>query len=374
MPDAFRRRIEALLAPADIRVNGDRPWDLQVHDEALFRRVLAYGTLGFGEAYMDGWWDCAAIDEMTARAWRADLPARLKPWRDLPRILQARLSNVQRGLRSFAVGRQHYDIGNELYAHMLDERMMYSCGYWRRARTLDEAQTAKLDLVCRKLDLRPGQRVLDIGCGWGGAARYIAEQHDVEVVGVTVSEQQANLARERTASLPVTISLCDYRDVQESFDRIYSIGMFEHVGYRNYATYFEVVRRCLAADGLSLLHTIGSRRSTTRTDPWIARYIFPNSMLPSASQITAASEGRLVLEDWHNFGVDYDRTLMAWHRNAEAAWSQLDPQRYDERFRRMWRYYLLTCAGAFRARTLQLWQVVFSRDGLAGGYQPEGIR
>lgn len=374
MPDAYRSRIEALLAPADIRVNGDRPWDLQVHHEALFRRVLAYGTLGFGEAYMDGWWDCAAIDEMTARAWRANLPARLKPWRDLPRIIQARLSNVQRGLRSFAVGKRHYDIGNELYSHMLDERMMYSCGYWRRAHTLDEAQTAKLDLVCCKLDLQPGQRVLDIGCGWGGAARYIAERHDVEVVGVTVSEQQAKLARERTASLPVTIRLCDYRDMREPFDRIYSIGMFEHVGYRNYATYFDVVRRCLAADGLSLLHTIGSRRSTTRTDPWIARYIFPNSMLPSASQITAASEQRMVLEDWHNFGVDYDRTLMAWHRNAEAAWPQLDPQRYDERFRRMWRYYLLTCAGAFRSRTLQLWQIVFSRDGLSGGYQPEGIR
>ena len=374
MADVYRRSIESLLEPADIRVGGDRPWDLRVHHERLFARVLAHGTLGLGEGYVEGWWDCPAIDEMVLRAWRARLPERIRPWRDLPRMLQARLFNLQRGRRAYVIGKHHYDIGNDLYQRMLGRRMIYSCAYWRDAQTLDDAQEAKLALICDKLQLQPGQRVLDIGCGWGGAAQFAAERYGVEVVGVTVSQQQAEMARERVAGLPVEIRLCDYRRLDERFDRIFSIGMFEHVGYRNYAHYFEVVRRCLADDGLFLLHTIGSPRSLTRTDPWIARYIFPNSMLPSAQQVTRASEGHLVMEDWHNFGADYDRTLMCWYDNCEAAWSELDRNRYGDAFQRMWRFYLLSCAGAFRARHLQLWQVVFSKHGWPGGYRPVGIR
>jgi cyclopropane-fatty-acyl-phospholipid synthase len=141
------------------------------------------------------------------------------------------------------------------------------------------------------------------------------------------------------------------------------------VGWRNHRAFFLAVRRLLREDGLLLLHTIGGNRSVHHTDPWIGRHIFPGSMLPSAAQITAAAEGLLVLEDWHSFGPDYDRTLMAWHANCERAWPRLDGQRYDERFRRMWRYYLLSCAGAFRARRNQLWQLVFSPRGRPGGYR-----
>lgn len=370
---ALRRIVERILAPADIRVGGDRPWDIHVHDDRLYRRVLTAGTLGLGEAYMDGWWTCGALDQMVDRAQRAGVGGPLRSPTKAVREARARVRNAQSRRRSFDVGERHYDIGNDLYERMLDSRMIYSCGYWSTASDLDEAQEAKLALVAAKLRLEPGMRVLDIGCGWGGAAQFLAERHGCEVVGLTVSREQAELARRRCAGLPVEIRVQDYRDLDERFDRVYSIGMFEHVGVTNYATYMSGVRRCLKdPDGLALLHTIGGLRSTHVTDAWIERYVFPNSMLPSAAQITRAAEGRLIVEDWHTFGADYDPTLMAWHANVTAAWDDLP--RYDERFRRMWEYYLLTSAGSFRARVLQLWQVVFSRDGLPEAYRPPGIR
>jgi cyclopropane-fatty-acyl-phospholipid synthase len=369
----LRRHFEQLVEPADIRIGGDRPWDVRVHDDRLFARVLSQGTLGLGEAYMDGWWDCDAIDEMVHRAHRSEIGRRLTSPMTLLRVVEAKALNLQRGQRAFEVGERHYDVGNDLYRRMLDRRMIYSCAYWRDAGDLDAAQEAKLALIRHKLQLEPGMRVLDIGCGWGGAAKYLAERAGCSVVGLTVSRQQAIHANAQCADVDVEIRLQDYRDVDEQFDRVYSIGMFEHVGVKNYATYMETVRRCLPdPQGLTLLHTIGGNRSSNRTDPWMDRYIFPNSMLPSASQITKATEGLLTLEDWHNFGPDYDRTLMAWHRNITAAWDDL--RAYDERFRRMWDFYLLVSAGGFRARYLQLWQVVLSRDGLTDVYGPPGIR
>jgi cyclopropane-fatty-acyl-phospholipid synthase len=286
--------------------------------------------------------------------------------------LRARLLNLQAGRRTYAVGERHYDLGNDLFEAMLGQRMVYSCGYWRDAETLDQAQEGKLDLVCRKLGLRPGMRVLDIGCGWGEALKFAVERYGVSGVGITISHEQAEYARNLCADLPIEIRLQDYRELcgddrEERFDRSFSIGMFEHVGVKNYRTYFEVARRCLAADGLFLLHTIGSNISVRQTDPWIGRYIFPNSMLPSAAQITVACEDLFVFEDWHGFGTDYDRTLQAWRHNIEQAWDSLPP-RYDERFRRMWRYYLAAAMAAFRSRRTQVWQLVLSPEGVPGGY------
>jgi cyclopropane-fatty-acyl-phospholipid synthase len=370
----LRTHFERLAECADIRIDGDRPWDIQVHDERLFQRVLAHGTLGLGEAYMDHWWDCESLDELVRRAQASDLPRKLMSPTTILRVAQAKVMNLQSKRRAFEIGERHYDIGNDLYGRMLDSRMIYSCGYWRRADTLDAAQEAKLMLIAHKLQLEAGMRVLDIGCGWGGAAQFFAEKYGCEMVGVTVSREQASLARERCGGLPVDIRLQDYRELDEQFDRVYSIGMFEHVGVKNYATYMDVVRRCLAdGDGLSLLHTIGGLRSRNQTDPWIERYIFPNSMLPSIAQIARAAEGRLVIEDLHNFGPDYDRTLMTWKSNVDAHWGELE-QRYDDRFKRMWDWYLLSSAGSFRARKLQLWQFVMSRDGVAGGYRADDIR
>ncbi len=365
--NGFRGRVEELLSLADVRVGGDRPWDVQVHDERTYSRVLAEGTLGVGESYMDGWWDCEALDELVARVRRSDVDKALKPWADVLRVAWAKLINLQSLSRAFRSSRHHYDLGNELFERMLDRRMIYSCGYWACATTLDQAQEAKLELVCRKLGLQPGMRVLDIGCGWGGAARFAAERYGVEVVGITVSEQ-AEFADELCRGLPVEIRVQDYREVEGEFDRIFSLGMFEHVGCKNYDVFFAVIRRCLKGDGIALLHTIGSNRTAARIDPWTDRYIFPNSMLPSAKQITDATEGEYVIEDWHNFGADYDKTLLQWHRNFEAAWPDLR-QIYDERFHRMWRYYLLSCAGSFRARKIQLWQIVLSPQGVPGGYR-----
>ncbi|MCC6564086.1 cyclopropane fatty acyl phospholipid synthase [Candidatus Uhrbacteria bacterium] len=365
--DRLRARIEGLLDGTDVRINGERPWDLRVNDERLYARVLSDGTLGFGEAYMDGWWDCEAIDEMIDRLLRYDVRPKLGMNAALVRdAVHARFVNRQDKRRAFHVGERHYDIGNDLYRAMLDRRMVYTCGYWKNATTLDEAQEAKLDLVCRKIGLKPGQRVLDIGCGWGSFAKFAAEKYGAHVVGITVSKEQVKLAQETCAGLPVEIRLQDYRDVRETFDHVISLGMFEHVGYKNYRTYFEVARRCLKDGGLFLLHTIGGNVSAKSTDPWIDKYIFPNSMIPSAAQITNAAEGLFVMEDWHNFGTDYDKTLMEWYRNVEARWSELSD--YDERFRRMWRYYLLSCAASFRVRVNQLWQIVYSKNGIVGGY------
>ena len=366
MGGGLQRRVTALLHEAGIQAGGSRPWDIRIHDPRFHARVLAQGSLGLGESYMDGWWDAPSLDGLLVKLLEARLDQRVHGSGELWDGLKARLLNLQRGQRSFEVGRRHYDLGNDLYRQMLGERLVYSCGYWPRAGNLDQAQLDKLDLICRKLGLTPGMRVLDIGCGWGEALKYAAERYGIHGVGVTISQEQADYARQLCAGLPVEIRLQDYRELDERFDAILSVGMFEHVGVKNYRTYFDVARRCLHEQGLFLLHTIGTNISRDRTDPWISRYIFPNSMLPSAAQITAAMEGRFVLEDWHNFGTDYDLTLQAWRDNTEAAWEQLDA-RYDERFRRMWRFYLSSSMATFRTRRSQLWQLLLSPNGVPGG-------
>lgn len=363
----FQDRLQTLLSDADVRIDGSRAWDLQINDPHLPSRVLAGGSLGLGESYMDGWWDAASLDGFLFHLLDARIDQRTHSLAELWDGLRAHLLNLQKGHRAFEVGERHYDLGNDLYRAMLGKRLVYSCGYWRQAENLDDAQKAKLDLICRKLGLRPGMRVLDIGCGWGEALKFAAERYGVSGVGITISREQAVFARELCAGLPIEIRVQDYREVEEPFDRILSVGMFEHVGVKNYRTYFEVARRCLSDEGLFLLHTIGGNQSVTHTDPWIGRYIFPNSMLPSAAQIATAVEDVFVIEDWHNFGTDYDRTLQAWRANIESAWDSL-PARYDERFRRMWRYYLAASMAAFRARRIQLWQLVLSPRGVAGGY------
>lgn len=362
----LRQRLERLLAHADVRIDGERDWDLQMRDPRLPMRLLAQGSLGLGESYMDGWWDARSLDGLLFHLLDVRIDERVRGVAAYLDGLRAQLFNLQTRSRSFTVGERHYDLGNDLYAAMLGKRLVYSCGYWREANTLDEAQEAKLDLVCRKLGLQPGMHVLDIGCGWGEALKFAAERYGVSGVGVTISREQADYARRLCVGLPIEIRVQDYRELDETFDRIFSIGMFEHVGVKNYRRYFEVARACLREDGLFLLHSIGSNQSRHHTDPWIARYIFPNSMLPSTAQIARAVEDVFVIEDWHGFGPDYDRTLQAWRDNIEAAWPRLPP--YDERFRRMWRFYLAGSMASFRARRIQLWQVVLSPRGVRGGY------
>ncbi|MDD5456420.1 MAG: cyclopropane fatty acyl phospholipid synthase [Candidatus Margulisbacteria bacterium] len=361
------QELQTILAPRDIKIDGKRPWDIQIHDKRNFVTALSRGTLGLGESYIQGIWDCQKLDKLTYLFLKDRINNQIKNIHIALYMLWGRLWNYQSSKRAFQVGQLHYDLGNDLFENMLDKRMIYSCAYWKDARTLEKAQEAKLELICRKLKLQPGMKVLDIGCGWGGLAKYMAENYNVNVVGITISKEQAQLARENCNGLPVEIKLQDYRKLEGQFDAIVSVGMFEHVGYKNYSTYMKIVRRLLKDDGLFLLHTIGGNDSKTRGEPWLEKYIFRNGMLPSIQWIAKASEKVLVMEDWQNFGAYYDQTLMAWDKNFEKNWPKLK-EHYSDTFYRMWRYYLLTCAGAFRARNIHLWQIVFSKQGYKGVY------
>ncbi len=356
---------------AGITINGDDPWDMQVHSGEVYRRILTQGSLGLGESYMDGLWDSDSLDELFCRLLRADIEERLggvARIRLLLAALRQQLFNLQSSRRAFQVGEQHYDVGNDVFEGMLDSSMSYSCGYWHQADTLRQAQWNKMDMICRKLNLQPGDELLEIGCGWGGLARHAAMHYGVKVTGITVSKQQEWLARTRCAGLPVTIKLMDYRELDGKYDKVVSVGMFEHVGPKNYPVYFDAVSRLLKDDGLFLLHTIGIHKTSRTVDAWIDKYIFPNGKLPSAAEIAAVLDDRFLIEDWHNFGQDYDRTLMAWWSRFDAAWPRLE-LRYGNRFYRMWKYYLLSCAGFFRSRQGQLWQLVLSKRERSDTYR-----
>ncbi|MDD5184112.1 MAG: cyclopropane fatty acyl phospholipid synthase [Paludibacter sp.] len=367
--------IRSILNSAGVEINGSGEADIQIHHPDFYRRVIRDGTLGFGESYMDGWWDVKKMDELIYRVLYASLDEKVNRGNLFFYYLGSLFVNYGKKSRAYEVGLKHYDIGNDLFRNMLDKRMAYSCGYWKDAQNLDEAQEAKLDLICRKLDLKPGMKVLDIGCGWGSFCKYAAEKYDVEVVGITVSKEQVDYALADCKGLNVKIKLQDYRDLckeillakEKLFDRGVSVGMFEHVVYKNYRTYMNTVHNILKENGLFLLHTIGANISVHANEPWSNKYIFPNSLVPSIKQISGSSEGLFVMEDWHNFGAHYDKTLMAWFANFERNWDQIKLN-YDERFYRMWKYYLLSSAGSFRARNVQLWQIVFSKKGVSNGY------
>ncbi len=367
-PGILERTYTRLFSNADIRINGRRDWDLLVRDKRLFRRLALQGSLGLGESYVDGWWDSPHLDQFFTHLMSAELDRQVV---NLPRtfaVVSALVRNLQSLGRSGQVGAVHYDIGNDFYREMLDHRMVYTCAYWRDALDLDTAQEHKLELVCRKLHLKPSMTVLDIGCGWGSFARYAAEKYGAKVVGVTISAEQAAYAREYCAGLPVEIRLQDYRFVDQKFDRIVSLGMFEHVGHKNYRTYMECVGRNLTDDGLFILQTVGRIERGTGVDPWVTKYIFPNSEVPTLDRICNAITDRLRLEDLENFGTDYDKTLMAWFENFEHAWPQFEKTMPPD-FYRLWKYYLLLFAGIFRARRLQLWQLVLAPTQCKQGYR-----
>jgi cyclopropane-fatty-acyl-phospholipid synthase len=361
--------IQKLLASAGININGERPWDIQINNDRFYDRVLKQGSLGLGESYMDAWWDVPSLDDFFCRVLKADLEGRIRrDFKALAFILRNWLFNQQRRSKAFEVGEKHYDIGNDLYIAMLGSSLAYSCAYWREAESLDQAQEAKLDLICRKLNLQPGNHVLDIGGGWGNFAKYAAKKYGVKVDVITVSKEQAELGQKFCDGLPVRFLLQDYRQIKGQYDHIVSVGMIEHVGYKNYRTYMAVAAKHLKDDGLFLLHTIGGNKSVKTTDRWIEKYIFPNSMVPSIEQLAKAAENIFVIEDLQNFGGDYDKTLMAWYHNFEKTWPKLK-EKYGDRFYRLWKYYLLSCAGSFRARKNQLWQIVLSKNGVPGGYK-----
>ena len=376
--------VEELFYSSGIKINGNDPWDIQVHNPRFYKRILIDGLLGVGESYMDGDWDAERLELTAYKVCTAGLDRQgIKSWRNVAHAAVVKLMNLQTKKRSKKVGEKHYDIGNELYEMMLDKYMTYSCAYWHQskktpegAKNIDEAQVAKLDLICRKIGLKTNDRVLDIGCGWGSFLKYAAEEYGVQGVGITISKEQAELARKRCAGLPVEIRLQDYRDVNDHFDHIISIGMFEHVGPRNYQAYMRAVHRNLKNDGLFLLHTVGQHTSEIRNDPWSHKYIFPNSQSPSLKQIARASEKLFHIEDVHSFGIDYAPTLEAWYKNFSSNWNKIKEltngngeRKYDERFRRMWDYYLLIAQGFAMSQKISLWQIVLSKNGVEEGYK-----
>ncbi len=365
------RVLVELLEQADVCFNGDRPWDIQVRDDAFYKRVLTSGALGLGEGYMDGLWDSHRLDDLFERMLKADLDEKLKglfKLRLMGDLIKQLLFNPQSIGRAFQIGEHHYDTGNDLFEAMLDSSMSYSCGYWEHAENLEQAQQNKLELICRKLQLKAGERLLEVGCGWGGLMKYAAKHYGVEVVGVTVSKEQQQMAQERCKGLPISVELRDYREMSGCYDKVVSVGMFEHVGQKNYQVYFDTISHLLKDDGLFLLHTIGSHKTVKSIEPWFERYIFPNGKLPSAKEVTQVLEGYFLIEDWHNFGADYDHTLMAWWTNFDRAWPKLE-DRYGKRFYRMWKYYLHSCAGFFRSRQGQLWQLVLTKRSYPGVYR-----
>ncbi|OPL11354.1 MAG: cyclopropane-fatty-acyl-phospholipid synthase [delta proteobacterium MLS_D] len=358
-----RKVVEDLLAGTGVEIDGSRPWDIRVRDDRFYGRVLKDGSLGLGEAYMEGWWDCDQIDEFICRILRGKLQEKIRAnIRTILFYIVARLCNLQSLSRAGIIARKHYDLGNELFFSFLDSRNQYSCGYFENTDDLEEAQEKKLELICRKLDLQPDDRLLDIGCGWGGLARYAAEQYGCSVTAVNISEEQIRHAREICKGLPVEVVATDYRRISGHYDKIVSVGMFEHVGRKNYREFMDVVSRSLNDDGVFLLHTIGGNLSRVNCDPWINRYIFPNGMLPSIAQIGKAAEGRFVVEDLHNMGPHYEKTLLCWYDRFQCARDRL-PEKYDDVFKRMWEYYFLSCAGAFRARHIQVWQIAMTKTG-----------
>ena len=327
---SIEEAFKSLLSLAGIELNGPGEADIQVNNPDLYKRVLRKGSLGLGESYMDGWWDVKKLDDFFYHVLSASLDEKVKNWKILPRMLGAIIFNSGKRSKAFEIGERHYDLGNTLFQIMLDKRMVYSCGYWKDAQNIDDAQQAKLDLICRKIYLKQGMKVLDVGCGWGSFCKFAAENYGAEVVGITVSKEQEALGMEQCKGLKVKIILQDYRELNNEtllgvgnfFDRVVSLGMIEHVGYKNFRIFMKTIHRSLKEDGLFLLHTIGGNKSVIATDPWINKYIFPNSMLPSIRQIGASIEDLFVMEDWHSFGNDYDKTLMAWFENFKRSWER----------------------------------------------------
>lgn len=364
----IKKRLHSLIEKAGITINGSNPWDPQVYDDALYMRIAKEGGIGLGESFMDKQWDVEQLDEFYTRVQKiGDDWHWVKKGGDFLLSLKSKLFNMQKGARAYEVGQEHYDLGNDLYQAMLDKRMVYTAGYWKEAQNLDEAQEAKLDLICRKLNLKPGDRVLDIGCGWGSFMKFAAEKYGAVCTGLTVSVEQTKLGEELCEGLPVEFVVMDYQkyEPEEQFDHIVSVEMFEAVGEKNFRTYMECVERWLKDGGRFVLQTIGAPAERSAVDWWIDKYIFPNGVLPTAKQIKIASEGLLVSHDWHDIGKDYDPTLMAWWEQFDAAYPTLDQQKYDERFYRMWKYYLQMCAAGFRTGYLYDWQIVFTKPGVS---------
>lgn len=366
-----------LFKKADITINGSRPWDIQIHNENFYSKLLFHGTIALGESYVDGWWDCDNIEQCIYRLLKADL-INLKtgnfknlgvPLAGKLRLIGPILKNLQSKKTAKYNAKFHYNLGNDLFVAILGKKTMnYSCGYWKNAKTLDEAQTNKMDLICRKLKLESGMKILEIGCGWGNFAKFAAKKYNVNVVGITLSDEQLSYAKKHNSHKNVGFLLQDYRDIKGKFDRIVSIEMIEHVGPKNHKKFMKKTNSCLKKDGLMLIQAISISETVLKNDPWIDKYLFPGAVPMSAKQFCNSSEGLFYILDWHDFTKDYHKTINAWLKNFDDNWSELKSN-YDDRFYRYWKWYLTCCPATALAMTHHLWQVVFGKVDSDKGYE-----
>jgi cyclopropane-fatty-acyl-phospholipid synthase len=367
--------LSKLLAAADVQINGTRPWDMQVHNESTYARILKDGDLGAGESYMEGWWDCQQLGVMIEKVLRADVMSKVQ----LSLVDKAKaVWSMLTGSKSTGSSKEqlcyHYDIGNDLYKAMLDPYMQYTCGFWRNgATTLEQAQLDKLDMICKKVNARQGCKWLDLGCGFSGLMKYATEKYSTVCTGYNLSTDQMGYGRDvLCAGLPITFVEGDFCKTLASvkdgkFDVVTNVGSIEHCGVNRYREFMQNAYNCIADDGVFLTQSIlsGSKDTQYSFLAFLNKYIFPGGVSPTLTQLSQAMEGLFVIEDVHNFGEDYAKTLAAWHANLTQAWASLSANnpKYTTKFKRMFDFYLLCCAGTFRARGLNLLQIVATKVG-----------
>ena len=331
--------VERVFAASDIAIDGSKPWDIRVTDNRFFRAVVTQGSLGLGEAYMNGWWKCEDLEELAYRLMRSGI-YKISLW--MPIYLVANIHdaaiNQQSKEKSLRVAERHYAMGNDIFLSFLGKYKNYSCGYFSDTDNLDQAQLQKLEKICRLLDLKPGDRVLDVGGGWGEFARYAATKYGCYVTSVNITDEQIKFAVEYCKGTSVDIRKCDYRDITGRYDKIAVIAMLTHVGPKNYRKFMEVADRCLEPGGMMLIESVGGHKSRKNCEAWINRYIFPGGVVPSLKQFDTAMAGRFSRKETDEFGGFYVHTLRAWNRNLMQAWPD-HLRKYDERVRLMFEYF-----------------------------------
>lgn len=349
-----------VMSRAGISLNGNLPWDIQVHDDRFFDCVYQSASEGLGNSYVQGYWDSDDPSETLGRFIAVGARRSVKG-----AVAHNMLITREEQIRSLEVVDSHYEAKNGLYTNMLDPYMQYSCALWHdETQSLAEAQINKMLLIGQKLDLQPGDHVLDIGCGWGGLPKFLAENFGCRVTGINLAQHHIDFAQQNMSHKNVKVIKLDYRDIQDKYDKIYCIGVSEHFGLHNYKQFMHIVHNHMKPNGIFLLHTIGENVTRPQADPWITKNIFPNGYIPSLSLVSQCAEGIFVTEDVHNFNTSYDKTLLAWDKNFQEQWNSirsLHPELDSREFYRMWRYYLNFCAGGFRKRCTQLYQFVFTR-------------
>ncbi|WP_088243550.1 class I SAM-dependent methyltransferase [Calothrix rhizosoleniae] len=345
---------------------------LCIHNPHTYDRVLAFGALGFGEAYMDGWWDEENnnLVELLCLFFRSNVYSKARRRITIPLLLNVitqRLRTVPTRIQNSRKNVQHhYDLGNDFYQHFLDPTMTYSCGYRiRETDSIEQMQLQKYELICKKLALQPGESLIDIGCGWGGMLIYAAEHYGISGTGITLSVEQAALAKERIEqkglSDKIKIVIADYREIQGQYDKFVSIGMFEHVGKGSFATFMQKASEFLTPNGVGMLHTIGTQ-GNERIGAWTAKYIFPGGYIPQLHELTQELwAAKLSVAHCENLKPHYAETIKHWAANFTTNRAKIASlgATYDERFFRMWYLYLQSSEASFRDGSLQVYQILF---------------